>query len=518
MYKFQAHIALVFIIAILLNACGSTAPQAAADDPLRFPADEFTVKTKTVDTTEGVREVTYRSYMHIPYVSNPVDVNYQSLNVSVPIEIDGKAVDATNAPILFANTAGGYMSSINVTSGTDGQAPGPTGAAGGPGGPGGRMGGPPGGGQPGGGGNAVNGNQDLALAAGYVLVEPGCRGRENQADDGSYCGKAPAPVVDLKAAIRYVRYNRGIIPGNVDWIVSTGCSAGGNYSAIIGTSGGSPMYDAYLKEIGAADADDTVFACASYSPGVDMEHGDLGYEWMYGASPLDDSGELVDQALSKELKDAFGPYQASLGLKGRDGFGTLTADNYDAYLMKYFLIPSANKYLMGLTDEKRTAYLSVNPWIAWHGNSASFAFKDYVAHVGRQKSLPANDVFDLTGSKTILFGNETTNARHFTNFSLRKTTGDPTAVVSDELQTVVHMMNPLYFIGQENPGCAQYWWIRHGTDETGTATPIVINMATGLENLGKHVNAWLYWDGGHCSNDDPEDLMAWIGEITGYSR
>jgi hypothetical protein len=42
-------------------------------------------------------------------------------------------------------------------------------------------------------------------------------------------------------------------------------------------------------------------------------------------------------------------------------------------------------------------------------------------------------------------------------------------------------------------------------------------MATGLENINKHVNAWLYWDGGHCANDDPEDFMAWIGEITGYT-
>jgi hypothetical protein len=196
------------------------------------------------------------------------------------------------------------------------------------------MGGPPGGRGPGGGsggGGAVNGNQDLALAAGYVLVEPGCRGRENQAADGTYYGK------------------------------------------------------------------------------------------------------------------------------GRDGFGTLTADNYGAYLLKYFLIPSANKYLKGLTDEKRTGYLAVNPWIAWDGDSASFSFKDYVAHVGRQKSLPANDVFDLSGSKTILFGNETTNARHFTNFALRKTTGDPNATVDNELQAVVNMMNPLYFIGQKNPGCTQYW-------------------------------------------------------------
>ncbi|MFD7608257.1 hypothetical protein ACFWAN_49235 [Streptomyces mirabilis] len=47
----------------------------------------------------------------ITYVASPVDAKYQSLNVSVPVKIDGKAVDATNAPIVFANAVGGYMPS-----------------------------------------------------------------------------------------------------------------------------------------------------------------------------------------------------------------------------------------------------------------------------------------------------------------------------------------------------------------------------------------------------------------------
>ncbi len=79
-------------------------------DPLVFPGDNFTVETKTVKTSSGEKKVTYRSYMHIPYVANPVDKDYQSLNVSVPVKVDDKAVDATNAPILFVIGVGGYMS------------------------------------------------------------------------------------------------------------------------------------------------------------------------------------------------------------------------------------------------------------------------------------------------------------------------------------------------------------------------------------------------------------------------
>jgi hypothetical protein len=128
-------------------------------DPLLFPRDAFTLETKTVRTSAGEKKVTYRSYRHIPYVANPADKDYQSLNVSGPVEVDGAAVDATNAPIIFAIGVGG------------------------------RMGGPPGA------GGKTSSNTDLALAAGYVVVSPGCRGRDNRAAAGSYYGKAPAAML-----------------------------------------------------------------------------------------------------------------------------------------------------------------------------------------------------------------------------------------------------------------------------------------------------------------------------------
>ncbi|WP_244190629.1 hypothetical protein [Streptomyces caeruleatus] len=92
----------------------------------------------------------------------------------------------------------------------------------------------------------------LALAAGYVVVEPGARGRTLKNSAGEYYGVAPAAIVDLKAAVRYVRSNKGRIPGGVDRIVSSGTSAGGALSSLLGASGDSPLYDKYLKEIGAA--------------------------------------------------------------------------------------------------------------------------------------------------------------------------------------------------------------------------------------------------------------------------
>ena len=469
-------------------------------DPLLFPKDNFTLETKTVKTSSGEKKVTYRSYMHIPYVANPMDKDYQSMNISVPIKVDEVAIDATNAPILFAIGVGGYMSVNNMREGMGGMG-------------GGNRGGGPGGS---GGNNNISGNKDLALAAGYVVVTPGCRGRDNKAADGTYYGKAPAAIVDLKAAVRYIRHNQGVIPGNVNWIISTGVSAGGALSALLGASGNSPVYGPYLKEIGAADTKDEIFGSCCFCPITDLEHADGAYEWMYGTLPAR-SGN-VDQELSKQLKELFVKYQASLNMKGKNGFGAITADNYDKYLLKYYIVPSANKFLRGLTEEKRNEYLSNNKWITWYDNSASFNFSDYVTHVGRMKGLPAFDDFDKRQPEPVLFGNKTSDSRHFTDYSLQHSTGDKNAKIDSNLQTIVNQMNAMYFIGQDNNGCAKNWWLRQGASDNHTSQTVMANLATSLENQNKNVNTFLYWDAGHGADQDAEEMIAWIGKITGIKK
>ncbi|MBN1627045.1 MAG: alpha/beta hydrolase [Deltaproteobacteria bacterium] len=506
------------LIAVCSLVCAAAGDKAK--DPLLFPKDNFSIETMTVQTSAGVKKVTYRSYKHILYVTKSVDKDYESLNVSVPIKVDDKDIDATNAPILFANGAAGYMSFNNATRGigmnnanqgdTDRGAPGSQGGPGVQSGPGGMVGSPADGGAP------PSDNKAPALAAGFVVVEPGCRGRDNKASDGTYFGKAPAAIVDLKAAVRYIRHNKGVMPGNVDWIVSTGCSAGGGLSSLLGASGNSHMFDSYLKEIGAADGDDSIFAAACYSPVTDLDHADMAYEWMYGPAPLSSTGKLADQTLSKQLKALFITYQASLNLKGRDNFGTITSDNYDKYLLKYYLIPSATKYLKELSDDARNKYLEKHKWITWSNNSAVFTFSDYLVNGGRVKGVPSVDDLELKTPEAALFGNKTTDARHFTNFSLQQATGDKNAKVDNDLQTVVNMMNPMYFIGQNNPGCAKHWWIRQGAGDRGISQANTINIATGLENHNKDVNMWLFWDATHCQDDDTEGFIAWIVDITGF--
>jgi hypothetical protein len=485
-------ISMAFIAAGLLSL---QIAESQTNDPLLFPGNNFTIETKTVMTSSGIKKVTCHSYMHILYVANPVDKDYQSLNVSVPVEIEGKAVDAENSPIFFDIRVGGYMSVRNSGSNIAG----PRGSMGGPGNP-----------------DNVSSRSDLALAAGYVVVSPGCRGRDNKAADGTYYGKAPAAIVDLKAAVRYIRHNKGVMPGNPDRIVSVGCSAGGALSALLGASGNSPLYDTYLRQIGAADAPDNIFGSACYSPITDLEHADGAYEWMYG--PLPTRSGVVDQDLSTQLKASYAEYQKSLNIRGKNSFGTLSAGNYEKYLLQYYLVPSANKYLKELSDNARREYLANNAWITWSDNEATFSFADYVKHVGRMKGLPAFDDFNMKQPEPELFGNKTTPARHFTNFSLQQSAGDKNAEIDSDLKTLVNMMNAMYFIGQNNSGCAAKWWLRNGTSDNHTSQTVIINLGTSLENLDKEVNAWLFWDGGHCADDDPEGLITWIGTVTGFTN
>ena len=63
---------------------------------------------------------------------------------------------------------------------------------------------------------------------------------------------------------------------------------------------------------------------------------------------------------------------------------------------------------------------------------------------------------------------------------------------------------------------ASHWWVRMGTKESGFACPIVVNLATALENEGYDVNFRLVWDGGHCAEDDIDVQLDWIHAITGY--
>ncbi|QWB28364.1 MULTISPECIES: subtype B tannase [Streptomyces] len=495
---------------IALNAQASSGP-APASGGLVFDTDGYTEQTTTITDANGDdHEVIYRFWKAVTYVAKPVDEKYQSLNVSAPVKIDGTSVDASGAPILFANSVGGYMpSSVADATGV---------GAGG-------TGGPPGGG--GGTGKMVS-LPKLALAAGYVVVEPGARGRTLKNSAGEYYGTAPAAIVDLKAAVRYVRANKGRIPGDTDRIVSSGTSAGGALSSLLGASGDSPLYEKYLRELGAADASDAIFATGAWCPITDLEHADGAYEWNWGTNVVQGTGDLADRTVSKELLAQFAEYQASLKLRGLGGFGTLTARNYDTYLLKQYMEPSATAYLKALSDADRAAYLADNTFITWKNGKAGFSWADFLTHVGaRKKNAPSFDAFDLSTGENNLFGTGTTGTRHFTAYGLKHdTTGNTGTRLDGDIPAKLRLMNPMPFLtgdlpggksgGKPNAHRSRHWWIRLGTKDSDTSHTISANLAAAAAALGDDVSHLYYWDQGHGANTDPGDFIEWIAKVTGH--
>ena len=146
-------------------------------------------------------------------------------------------------------------------------------------------------------------------AAGFIYLHAGCRGRD---------AGAPAGVTDLKAAIRYARYNEGVIPGDMSRIFSFGMSGGGAQSALLGATGNSPLYTPYLEAIGAVSGvSDAVAGSMCWCPVTNLDYADEAYEWNMGntRSGLSES----QQKISDGLAAAFADYINQIGLKDENG-------------------------------------------------------------------------------------------------------------------------------------------------------------------------------------------------------
>lgn len=179
------------------------------------------------------------------------------------------------------------------------------------------------------------------LKAGYVYVVAGMRGRANimgNSTDQGYSGGAPWGVTDLKAAVRYYRFNQSLLPGDTDRFFSYGMSGGGAQSALIGATGDSNLYYPYLESIGAAMTDekgksisDAITGSMDWCPITSLDYADEAYEWnmgQYFSTDTRDSSKFTS-ALSKDMATEFASYINKLSLKGEDGT-TLTLSKSDS--------------------------------------------------------------------------------------------------------------------------------------------------------------------------------------------
>ncbi len=446
------------------------------------------------------RKVKFIAYENISYVANPVGDN-QKLSVYIPAEyLRGETINgysAKNAPIFLPNGVGGYMPG-KILEPVEND----------------RMSG---------GANASL----VALSRGLVVISPAIRGRTTQVD-GVYIGKAPALIVDYKAAVRWIRHNRDRLPaGDVEKIISNGTSAGGALSALLGATGNAPEYLPYLEKIGAADERDDIFASSDYCPITNLDNADAAYEWifcgvneyfqaMWQMNPnarAEDANNPVavkkasvmtaeEIRVSKILRDAFPAYVN--GLKLRDEHGKLlTLDKNGNGSFKNFIkqkyVESAQSALDG------GAYLSNVDWIKIrNGRVVDVDLKKYPASVTRMKAAPAFDKLDLSSGENDEFGTEKNSPRHFS-----------TTLFNDNLadEKIIAMLNPMNFIGRVDVTTAKFFRIRHGAADRGTSLAIPAILALKLQNHGVNVNFFSPWARGHGGDYDLPELFDWIDSV-----
>lgn len=498
--------ALSLLAASLGSACSSTPilsrmtsshrTEARLDlDPAAFTRKDLIVNGRTV---------TVRAWEGLPTVARPVDPDCQAINLYVPeAYFQGGRIgrhDARSAPIFLPNQVGGYMPAR-------------------PGTPEARLGPPPAPGT-----TAPASAIAVALSRGFVVAAPGARGRTLQASDGTWTGKAPAAIVDLKAAVRWLRHNAGRLPGDTERIVSNGTSAGGALSALLGASGNSTDHADELAAAGAASQRDDIFAVSAYCPITNLEHADAAYEWQFSGvdayrridlSMLDyrvqrrEVAGVLDArqiALSAELKTLFPDYVNALGLHDPAGRPLrLEADGSGSLLeqIKALVIASAQQAVDAGAD------LSDRPWLRLEGRRVrDLDFAAYVRAAGRMKLPPAFDGLALDSGENQLFGSATVDRRHFTDFSMRHDSGNGGARADAR---TVRMMNAMHYAGAPGATVSRHWRIRHGTMDRDTSLAIPVLLAAALRERGiGDVDLALPWDRPHSGDYDLPELFDWI--------
>ena len=162
----------LFLVALTVCSAALSAGKTNGES-IDLKSAQKTVLNVTVDGTP-VKVTRYVDH----YVTKPNRPQDQKINIYIP-------TGATKAsPIMFyVNNAGWQANTYPENTITDGQDY-----------------------------DGTTNKVGVALREGYVVVSYGGRSRSNGLTDGKYLGHSPAIMVDTKAAIRYLRFNKKALP------------------------------------------------------------------------------------------------------------------------------------------------------------------------------------------------------------------------------------------------------------------------------------------------------------------
>ena len=406
------------------------------------------------------------------------------------------------------------------------------------------------------------------MAAGFIYVHAGLRGKDPNAD--SYVGNAPWGVTDLKATVRYLRFNSASLPGSMDRIFVFGHSGGGAQSSVMGTSGDSPLYTTYLEHLGAAMTfsdgtaiSDAIAGVMAWCPITSLNVGNAAYEWNMGQ--FTSSGTRAEgtwtAAYGKDLAAAFAETVNGLGLtdsKGSPSDGGGTPPSGEALGRQS---PGGGQPPGGESSGSSTTYNTVEeyiaylngetPWVTYDSASNTATITGLQGFVTSQKSpskdVGAFDAPDRSATENTVMG-KGTQGLHFSKLSrdvlaanestyssLTGWSGDYAAFTWDSDFTTTdeaggdavsreQMYEPLYYLldsqgGQGSSRVAPNWRIRTGITQGDAASTVEINLALALQALGNtKVDFATVWGQGHTmaerTGDGAANFIAWVKEAS----
>ena len=421
-------------------------------------------------------------------------------------------------------------------------------------------------------GKDYNGTYDrvgVALKEGYVVVSYGCRSRANEPVDGSYLGHSPATMTDTKAAIRYLRHNRKVLPaGDVEKIFITGTSGGGALSTLIAASGNSTDFFPSLYEIGAAGVElekdgtysskdgcgDNVLGVVGYCPITDLGHACAAYEWLYGDTRriMYMTGEMkyptVDEtnvlSASAALSEQFVDYIDSLGLNDEEG-NPVTSENlkdYIARLMHEEIARTINEIgaeLMQKDIEKKTrrGNRANNGWLIFNEDgSYEYDLDKHLYYVAKYTTLKPAPAFSNKGlfvthmNEDSLFGSEDIPYCPFNEYSWnndKESNGvgkDEIGMSWDEymqteegtaLALQIKMTSAIDYLLEGTSDVAPYWYVRHGMDDRDTSFAVEALLFNVVRNNPKIIspNVGFAWLMPHSGDYDVPEAYDWLKKV-----
>ncbi len=532
------------IMAIMLGLSLLPSAVMADSDPLALPS----TPTETLYVTVDGEPLTVTNY-RVVYVANPVPIkeddsftyDYQTMNIYVP-------ENATeDSPIILQDNNGGWNGGKAGTSVTDGMNY-----------------------------DGTTNKRGQALKAGYVIANVGCRSRRtgrNQDVDGNYVCHAPAQVVDVKAAIRYLRHNDAAIPGTCDRIIITGSSGGGALGVAIAACGNSPDYYPDLYELGAAGItykgrthkrrtqtyfstlNDDVFGTVLYCPITDLDHMDASYEWMYNATRKELGTYIIDGevvpysaeqiAASDWLKKNYVPYFNRLGLRDENG-KRLTANRFRDAIKAIVEKEIEDAYVevgpVQMADDIADLDYPDSSWYSIDANGKATVDMDeylyFVASNRNLKGVPASDGLgsplpnpEPTHNESSLAGTTSQEYSNFAEWSWNNNAIPGDGVGYDDTGLLwrrfirtdagkavllqMKMINPMpYLVNDTDGDSAPYWYYRHGIRDRDTSFAVEVALYYAVLNAYDvhNVNFELAWMEGHGGDYDVPEAYEWVAE------